>query len=144
MLCRERSAPMFAVNPLPAIRCFSLTRYSGVASAPMNGSSFVRVSRPVVGYPAALICFSAASKLHVVHGRLKHPIGQRTLAPSDGDTNIPAAVAAQPFIVCRRNSRRFMFWRDLLDRRALRRDGPPLSILPDEGVGKSLGGVDYL
>ena len=39
---------MFAFNPLAAILCFRLAMYSGVASAPMNGSSFVRVRRPVV------------------------------------------------------------------------------------------------
>ena len=48
MLWRDRSAPMFAVSPLAEIRCFRPAMYSGVASAPMNGSSFVRVSRPVV------------------------------------------------------------------------------------------------
>jgi hypothetical protein len=39
---------MFAVNPLAAIRSFSVVRYSDVASAPMNVSSLVRVSRPMV------------------------------------------------------------------------------------------------
>jgi hypothetical protein len=43
-----QDAPMFAISPLPAIRRFNLVRYSGAASAPMNGSSLVRVSRPVV------------------------------------------------------------------------------------------------
>ena len=39
---------MLAFSPLPAIRFFSPSRYSGVASEPMNGSSFVRVSSPIV------------------------------------------------------------------------------------------------
>ncbi len=48
MLCRDRRAPIFAARPASAIRCLSRARYSGVASAPMNGSSFVRVSSPIV------------------------------------------------------------------------------------------------
>ena len=47
MSCRLRSAPRLAVSPLAAIARFRPSRYSGVASAAMNGSSFVRVSRPV-------------------------------------------------------------------------------------------------
>src|SRR5438552_1822410 len=94
MSCRERSAAMFAVRPLAAIRRFNPPRYSGGASEPMNGSSLVRVSKPVVRYPAAAICFSVSSKLHVVHGRLKHPIGHGTRAPSADPRVSPSAVPA--------------------------------------------------
>ena len=46
MLCRVRIAPMFAVSPLVAMRFFNSARYSGVASAPMNGSSFGARQQP--------------------------------------------------------------------------------------------------
>ncbi len=48
MSWRLRNAPMLAVRPLAAIVRLRPSRYSGVASAAMNGSSFVRVRRPVV------------------------------------------------------------------------------------------------
>ena len=48
MSWRLRRAPMFAVRPLAARVRLRPSRYSGVASAAMNGSVFVRVSSPVV------------------------------------------------------------------------------------------------
>jgi hypothetical protein len=48
MSWRLRRAPRFAVRPLAPSARLRPSRYSGVASAAMNGSAFVRDSRPVV------------------------------------------------------------------------------------------------
>src|SRR4030095_12230439 len=98
--------PVLPLSPLPAIRFFRLSRYSGVASAPINGSSRVRVSRPVVLKPEALIACRVWSKLHLVQGRFKHPICH--LTPLDCASFELRIVAVLARIECRMNSRLFI------------------------------------
>src|SRR4051812_42282584 len=100
-----RIAPRFALRPRAAIIFFSASRYSAVASAPMNGSVLLRVKRPITENPASLIpCSATSMPPHLVHGLLKHPIVQFVFSAATVGRKLSATPAPTPA----KNSLRFM------------------------------------
>src|SRR5690242_15124431 len=73
----------------------------------MNGSSFVRVSKPIKPKPPRFICLRVSSNDQLVQGRLKQPIGQ-TVRAAKLLPGLPNAIAPPINALYSMNSRLFI------------------------------------